>query len=175
MNWQIVPERTHIHFAVRHMLVSKVRGSFSRFSGTVDYDEKNPAHTTVLIRIDVASIDTGDKQRDRYLRSDGFLNAAEYPALTFVSKHVQPINSRYRPTDRGLDHSKQEPRSHAQGAQDRQWQERQEESPGRLSSQHDHQPQGMEPGMERRIEAGGWLVGDKININIELEIVKIED
>ena len=175
MNWQIVPERTHIHFAVRHMLVSKVRGSFSRFSGTVDYDEKNPAHTTVLIRIDVASIDTGDKQRDRYLRSDGFLNAAEYPALTFVSKHVQPINSRYgRLTgDLTIQNRSHEVMLKVRRIDNGKSAKKKARAVFQASTTINRKAWNLE--WNAALEAGGWLVGDKININIELEIVKIED
>jgi polyisoprenoid-binding protein YceI len=76
-------------FSVRHMMVSNVRGEFSKIKGTVSYDEKNPAATRIEATIDVASINTGEPKRDEHLKSPDFFDAAKYPTITFISKSAR--------------------------------------------------------------------------------------
>ncbi len=89
MTWQIDLAHSEINFTVRHMMISKVRGRFESFSGSVNFDEANPSNTTVEISIDVSSINTKDAQRDAHLRSADFFDAENYPTMTFVSKRVE--------------------------------------------------------------------------------------
>jgi len=89
MAWQIDKSHTSIEFSVRHMMVSKARGSFDSFSGTVNLNESKPELTTVQVTIDAVSINTRDEQRDGHLRSPDFLNVEQYPHLTFVSTRVE--------------------------------------------------------------------------------------
>jgi len=89
MAWQIDNGHSHIQFSVRHMMLSKTRGDFQTFSGTINLNETNPAATTVDIQIDAASINTRDAQRDAHLRSPDFFNVDVYPHLTFKSKRVE--------------------------------------------------------------------------------------
>jgi polyisoprenoid-binding protein YceI len=77
-----------VSFTARHMMISKVRGEFQSFSGTVNLDEQNPELTTVDITIDTASVSTRDANRDGHLKSADFFNAAEYPTMTFKSAKV---------------------------------------------------------------------------------------
>ena len=71
------------------MMISKVRGRFEKFTGTVELDEDHPENTTVDIQIEAASINTRDAQRDAHLRSPDFFNAEVFPYLTFKSKRVE--------------------------------------------------------------------------------------
>lgn len=87
--WNIDPTHSGIHFTVRHMVISKVRGSFRQFSGTVSLDEQNPAASSVSARIETASIDTGVDQRDGHLRSPDFFDVEKFPAITFQSTKVE--------------------------------------------------------------------------------------
>jgi polyisoprenoid-binding protein YceI len=82
-------DKTHsdLLFQVRH-LVTRVRGRFTDFSGTVSFDLESPAASSVVVTIDAASIDTGTPDRDTHLRSADFFDVATYPALTFVSSRV---------------------------------------------------------------------------------------
>ena len=89
MSWQIDPSHTQIMFTTRHMMVSKVRGLFEKFTGTVDLDEEHPENTRVDIQIETASINTRDAQRDAHLRSADFFNADVNPYMTFKSKRVE--------------------------------------------------------------------------------------
>src|SRR5690242_14125384 len=78
-----------VQFIVRHMVVAKVRGSFSQFTGTIDYDAENVEASSVAVDIDVASIDTREPKRDAHLRSADFFDADNFPKLTFKSTGVK--------------------------------------------------------------------------------------
>ncbi|MFZ5929513.1 MAG: YceI family protein [Acidobacteriota bacterium] len=76
-------------FSVRHMMVSNVRGEFSKMKGTIDYDEKDPSAIRIEATIEVASINTGEPKRDEHLKSPDFFDAAKYPVITFRSKSAR--------------------------------------------------------------------------------------
>lgn len=93
MSWQIDSAHSQIQFSVRHMMISKVRGEFQKFSGTVNFEENNPANTTLDIQIDINSINTREAQRDGHLKSADFFNAEVYPSMAFKSTSVQVTGS----------------------------------------------------------------------------------
>ena len=84
-------DRAHseVAFQVRHLL-SKVRGRFSDFAGTIDFDESQPGNSRVQVSIQAASIDTAEPDRDRHLRTADFFEVDRYPAITFASSSVVP-------------------------------------------------------------------------------------
>lgn len=87
--WQIDPAHTSVEFAVKHLMMSTVRGRFSDVSGTVTTDG-TPEGSHVAVRIAAGSIDTRQAQRDQHLVSADFLDAASYPDITFVSTKITP-------------------------------------------------------------------------------------
>ena len=87
--WQLDPAHCSAQFAVRHMGISTVRGTFNKLSGTVQYDPAAPAKSSVDVTIDTTSVDSRVEQRDNDLRSDKFLDATKYPTITFRSKRVE--------------------------------------------------------------------------------------
>jgi len=87
--WDIDPAHSTIEFAVKHMMFTTVRGRFKSFTGTIQIDERNPNNSRVEIDIDAASIDTGVADRDAHLRSADFLDAEQYPKITFRSTNVE--------------------------------------------------------------------------------------
>jgi polyisoprenoid-binding protein YceI len=91
MSWKIDPAHSHIQFSVRHMMISKVRGFFEKFDGVINLDETNPANTTVDVKIETASVNTREPQRDGHLRSPDFFNAEAFPYMTFKSKKVEVL------------------------------------------------------------------------------------
>ena len=91
MAWQIDNSHTSIDFSVRHMMVSRARGRFDDFSGTIDLNVANPEQTSVFVEIDAASINTRDAKRDEHLRSADFLKAEAYPKLVFQSTRVERV------------------------------------------------------------------------------------
>src|SRR5688572_9518662 len=90
--WTIDPSHSGVHFTLRHMVVSKVRGAFRQFEGTIRFDENDPAASRVSVRIDAASIDTREARRDEHLRSADFFDVEHHPALTFQSTKVEKVD-----------------------------------------------------------------------------------
>ena len=76
-----------IDFSIRH-LVSRSKGKFNEYEGSVTYDKANPSATRIDATIKVESIDTGNERRDGHLKSEDFFNAAKYPTITFKSKQA---------------------------------------------------------------------------------------
>jgi polyisoprenoid-binding protein YceI len=92
--WSIDPVHTEVGFAVRHMMVSKVRGRFRNFSGQIVTGE-NPIESAVTAEIDLSSIDTGSEQRDAHIRSADFFEVETYPTMTYRSFGVRPHRHGY--------------------------------------------------------------------------------
>jgi len=86
--WTIDPAHSSVEFSVRHMMVSKVRGKFRTFSGTIVTGE-NPLDSSVTAEIDLNSIDTGQEQRDAHIRSADFFEVETYPTMTYKSTGVR--------------------------------------------------------------------------------------
>jgi polyisoprenoid-binding protein YceI len=77
--WEFDPDHTGVHFKVRHLMVSSVRGEFEKVSGKIVYDEADVTKSTADITIDAASVNTRVTKRDADLRSPNFLDVAKYP------------------------------------------------------------------------------------------------
>ena len=88
--WEIDSSHSSVHFSVRHLVIAKVRGSFTRWSGTVQVPDGDFSKATVAVTIDASSIDTGVADRDAHLKSADFFDVAQYPELRFGGKRVQP-------------------------------------------------------------------------------------
>src|SRR5919107_184606 len=86
--WTLDPAHTRIGFVARHAMVTKVRGAFNEFEGTVVIDGADLARSTATVTIQAASIDTRNAQRDGHLRSNDFLALEEFPQITFVATGV---------------------------------------------------------------------------------------
>src|SRR5262249_20609118 len=88
--WEIDSSHSGVHFSVRHLVIAKVRGSFARWSGTVQAPDGDFSKATVDVVIDASSIDTGVKDRDAHLKSPDFFDVAQFPELRFTAKSVRP-------------------------------------------------------------------------------------
>jgi polyisoprenoid-binding protein YceI len=88
-SWIIDKVHSHVGFSVKHMMVSTVRGQFKEYAGTVDLDAKDFARSTFEGSVEVASIDTGNADRDNHLRTNDFFDAPNHPKITFKSTGIE--------------------------------------------------------------------------------------
>lgn len=172
MTWEIDAAHSEVNFSVRHMMISNVRGQFQTFSGTIDFDETNPANTTVAVQIDVASLSTGDEKRDTHLKSADFFDAEHYPHLTFHSTRVAVKDQTHAVLygDLTIRDSAHEIALDVEfnGLAKSPW----GTTNAGFSAKAQLKRKQWGLNWNVALETGGWLVGDDININIDLEIVK---
>ncbi|HWZ52520.1 MAG TPA: YceI family protein [Granulicella sp.] len=93
-SWTIDQNHAEVNFEIRHMGVSTVRGAFSGITGTVVWDEKNLANSSVTATIDATTVSTNNEARDKHLKSPDFFNVEKFPTLTFKSTSVQRVNGK---------------------------------------------------------------------------------
>ena len=91
--WQIDPNHTSAQFSVRHMMVSTVRGTLGKVTGTIEYDGQSPQSIKADVTIDVSGLNTNVEGRDKDLRSDNFFDVAKYPTVTFKSTRVEGVTA----------------------------------------------------------------------------------
>ena len=88
-SWQVDAAHSTVSFSVRHMVISKVKGRFAKWTAKLDLDTANLAAASVEVEVDAASVDTGVADRDTHLRSADFFDTAKYPTLTYKSRSVK--------------------------------------------------------------------------------------
>jgi polyisoprenoid-binding protein YceI len=87
--WEIDPVHSNASFTVRHLMVSNVRGEFTKLAGALDVAGNDPTTAKVSVTIEAASVNTREPKRDDHLRSADFFDVAKFPTLTFVSKKIE--------------------------------------------------------------------------------------
>jgi polyisoprenoid-binding protein YceI len=175
MAYQIDLAHSQVQFTVRHMMISKVRGTFEKFGGTFEIDENSPADARIEVTIDTSSINTRDEKRDAHLRSLDFFESDKYPQMVFKSSRVELINTEHaklygdltikgitRPVVLNVEFN------------------------GSAKSPWGTTSYGFNAGttINRKdwnlewnvaLETGGVLVGEEVKIDIELELVKVAE
>src|SRR6516162_6622095 len=89
-SWAIDPGHSAARFSVKHLMVSTVRGTLGKVTGTIEYDGKTVESIKADVTVDLSAINTENESRDKDLKSDNFFDIAKYPTVTFKSKRVQP-------------------------------------------------------------------------------------
>jgi polyisoprenoid-binding protein YceI len=170
--WNIDPSHSTIAFSVRHMVVSKTRGRFNKWSGKLRFDAENPAASLVEVDIDPASLDTGDAQRDAHLRSPDFFDVEKHPTASFRSSKVEVAGEdRYRVTGNLTVHGITQPvvlDVTYEGSGKDPWGG--ERAGFSATTTIDRKHFGLE--WNKALETGGLLVGEKVELNLEIEAVK---
>ena len=92
--YTIDPAHSSAQFSIRHLMISNVRGDFKSVKGTVVYDPENPAASSIEAEIDVNSLNTRDENRDAHVKSAEFFNAEQHPTITFKSTKVESEGER---------------------------------------------------------------------------------
>jgi polyisoprenoid-binding protein YceI len=171
-SWNVDAAHSGINFSVRHMVVSRVRGRFAQYKGSVELDEGDLTRSSFEVEIDAASIDTGTPERDAHLRSADFFDVQTYPALRYRSRRIERLaDDRYRVF--GELTIRDVTRDVALEV----------EYGGQAADPWGNQRAGFvaRAAIERKdfglawnqvLEAGGVLVGDRVDIDIELELVR---
>lgn len=166
------PVHSSIAFSVRHLMISRVRGSFKSWTGTLLVDEANPQASKIEVQIDAASIDTKEAQRDDHLRSPDFLETAKFPQIVFRSTKIEKAGGQeYRVTGDLSIHGVTKPVV------------LEAEYLGRKKDPWGGERVGFEAktSVERKdfgltfnmpLEGGGFVVGDKVEISLDIEAVK---
>jgi polyisoprenoid-binding protein YceI len=93
VSWRIDPLHSSAQFSVKHLMISTVRGQFGGVKGSVLYDPKNPAMTTVEATIDCSTVNTGEPKRDADLKTAEFFDVKHYPVMKFKSKRVEATSA----------------------------------------------------------------------------------
>ncbi len=170
-HWEIDTTHSAIHFWVRHMVISKVHGRFARWTGGIELDEQDLSRSSVSVRIDASSIDTQSTDRDNHLRSPDFLDVAKHPEVTFTSKRIEKAGEAWRVAgDLSLHGTVREVVLEAEfaGIAKDPWGN--ERAGFSAKAALDRRDFGLT--WNAALEAGGVLVGEKVEIGIELEAVK---
>jgi polyisoprenoid-binding protein YceI len=169
-SWTVDPTHTRIGFVARHMMVAKVRGWFKEFTAEVEVGE-NPLESTVSVEVQMDSIDTGNGDRDGHLRTNDFFDIAQYPTMKLVSTAFRADGDDYemdadltikdvtRPVTFELefDGTGTDPWGGTRAGLS-------------LSATINRKDWGIE--WNAPLETGGVLVGDKVQLEIDVELVK---
>ncbi len=172
LSWQIDPMHSSAHFSVRHMMISNVRGEF-KMAGSVLLDPEHAGNSSVEAVIEASSVDTREPARDEHLRSADFLDAKQFPSMTFRSARIEGSPKEgFRMTGdltiRGVTREvtfEVEPLS--QEMTDPYGNVRVGTS---AATKLDRRDFGLQ--WNAVLEAGGVLVGNPVNINLEVELLK---
>ncbi len=170
--WLLDPSHSSVEFAVKHMVISTVRGRFAKYSADIHFDEAQPHNSVVEATVDLASVDTREPRRDDHLRSADFFDVQNHPTMHFKSRSITPQGrGQYKVvgnlTIRGITREVALDAAYSGIAKDP-W--------GSLRAGFS-----LEGSVNRKdfglvwnqaLEAGGVLVGDTIKIAIDGEIVK---
>jgi polyisoprenoid-binding protein YceI len=171
--WEIDTVHSGVAFTVRHMVIAKVHGQFTKWTGTLDLDSANLPASKIEVKIEAASIDTRDAQRDTHLRSADFLDAEKHPHIEFRSTRIEEAGAKkYKVhgdlTIRGV--KRPVVLDTVFGGQGKDpW------GSQRVGFEATTKIDRKEFGLQwnTALEAGGFLVGDTVDISLELEAKKV--
>lgn len=167
--WAIDPVHSSISFSVRHLVVSKVRGTFGSFSGVITVAEDGTPSVTA--EIDIASVNTGNEQRDAHIKAADFFDVEQYPTASFVSTGVRADGDNYvldgdftlkgvtKPVSLALEFNGTNP-GMGHGAV----------AGFEASVVLNRKDFGID--IDMPLETGGAVVGDKVTITLEIEALK---
>ncbi|MDQ2767567.1 MAG: YceI family protein [Gemmatimonadota bacterium] len=169
--WKIDPSHTHVEFAVKHLMISTVKGRFADVEGDIVISAGDPSHSSVAATLKAASIDTRTGQRDDHLRSADFLDAATWPEITFTSKRITGDASELKVvgdlTIRGTTKEVTLDVTNEGSGKDPWGGERIGFS---AKTKFDRRDFGLT--WNQAIESGGVVVGHEVKVSIEIEAIK---
>jgi polyisoprenoid-binding protein YceI len=169
--YNIDSSHSGVHFSVRHLVVSKVRGAFQRFTGVVQFDADDVSRSSVEVSIEAASVDTREPKRDAHLRSADFFDAEQFPTLTFKSTRITGNGDKLKIvgelTMRGVTREVTLDATFEGAGRDPWGGERLAWAARTSVTREDF---GLK--WNQALEAGGVLVGSKVEIELDVQAVK---
>ena len=171
--YEIDSAHSSANFKIRHLMISNVRGAFSKVSGTVNFDPKNLAASKVDATVDVNTVNTREEKRDGHLKSPDFFDVAKFPAMTFKSKKFTSAGAgKYKVTgdltihgvtkEVVLDLADVTPESKGMAGETR--------IGGQASTKINRKDFGLT--WNKTMDGGGVVVGDEVEVTLDLELVK---
>lgn len=170
--YQIDPSHSTASFSIKHMMIAKVHGGFEKMSGTLNYDPANPTTSTVQVSIETASINTREPQRDAHLKSPDFFDVEKHPTITFKSTRVEGSGGELKVIgDLTIHGVTQQVTLDVEGPSDEMkdpWGNIKIGASGLTKIKR------KDFGLtwNAALEAGGFLVGDDVTINLDVQFVK---
>jgi polyisoprenoid-binding protein YceI len=169
--WNVDTTHSSMQFSVRHMMIARVKGTFTKFEGTVTVPD-NPLESTVHVTFDPASIETGDEGRDAHLRQADFLETEKYPTAEFTSTGVRESRDGYVLDGDLTLHGVTNPVS-----LELEFNGVVSPDPWGLtragfSAETEINRKDFGIAFDAPMETGGVMVGDKVKIHLEIEVVK---
>jgi polyisoprenoid-binding protein YceI len=171
--WQIDPQHTAAGFSVKHMMISTVRGQFKGVTGTVNWDDQDISKSVIDVTIDATTVDTSEPKRDDDLKSANFFDVAKYPTITFKSKKIEQVSAgKLKVTGdltvhgttkevvldvEGPSVAVKDPWGNTRAAVN-------------ATTQINRQEFGIK--WNNKLDGGGLVVSDDVNITIDLEMIK---
>jgi polyisoprenoid-binding protein YceI len=170
--WTIDSSHSAAHFQVKHLMISTVRGEFSKMSGKIVYDGSNYASIQVEATIDVASVNTREPKRDDHLRNADFFDAATFPKISFKSKRVEKISgNRFSLigdlTMRGIT---REVALNVEASPIIKGMSGESRMGAQATTKINRQDYGVK--WNRTMDSGGVVIGDEVQITLDLEIIR---
>lgn len=169
-NWNLDPAHSSIEFVARHLVVTKVRGKFSSYSATTEIAE-DLTQSKISAEIDVASISTNDNDRDTHLKSADFFDVENFPKITFTSTSIKPAGSNYQLSGDLTIHGTTRSVTldlEFNGVTKDPWGNTR--TGYTLTGEISRKDFGMEWNVP--LEGSGMLVSDKIQLNLEVQLIK---
>ena len=168
--WNVDPSHTVVGFTARHLMISKVRGRFTTFTGSVTIAE-DPLQSTVEANVDLSSVTTGDDQRDAHLKSADFFDIENHPHMTFRSTSLKADGEDFvmtgdltvAGTTRTVDFELE-----FDGVEKDPW----GGTRAGFTASTEISRKDWEMTWNVALETGGVLVGDKVKIELDVELVK---
>lgn len=171
MTWNIDKTHSEVGFSVRHMMISNVRGKFERFDAEVELDPKNLAAAKVKATIETASVNTGVEQRDGHLRSPDFFDSEKHPSMVFTSTKVKQNGSELEVTGK-LKIRDQEHEITLKGELEGTGKDPWGNTRVGFSLNGEIEREAWGLSYNQALETGGVLVGKKIKISIEAQLIE---
>lgn len=170
--YTIDPSHSSANFSIKHMMIAKVHGGFEKLSGKLTYDPANPQSAEIEVRVEAASINTREAQRDTHLRSADFFDVEKYPELTFKSTRVEGTVGELKLTGELTIHGVTRTVTFDVEGPSEEMKDPWGNSKIGASATAKIKRKDFGLTWNAALEAGGFLVGDDVSINLDIQFVK---